>query len=109
MIKHFVARPTLSLRTLFLFNQGLHSSSHPLRAQPPTQTPNTPHRTYATKKTNLKSTASFIPSSKSPITNPTAREEYTKCETSIKAYVDYFRKKYAAAENREVVRVWHAW
>ena len=54
----------------------------------------------ATKKNKVKSTAAFIPSSKQPITNKAAQEEYAKAESAMSVAVDWFRKECAALEAR---------
>jgi ribosome recycling factor len=101
MLKHFAARPSSCLRTSFLLNPAVHTYLNRLHIPNPL-----PQRSYYATKSKLKSTASFIPSSKkSPITTESAREEYDKCETAMKASVDYFRKDCAAAENRALGRV----
>jgi len=61
-------------------------------------------RGYATKN-KAKSTATFVPGSKQPITDETARQEYTKCEAAMQTSVDWFRKECAASENRALGRV----
>ena len=59
---------------------------------------------YATKN-KLKSTASFVPGSKSPITDESARQEYGKCEAAMQASIDFFRKDCAVSENRALGRI----
>ncbi|KAJ3514867.1 hypothetical protein NLJ89_g2121 [Agrocybe chaxingu] len=61
-------------------------------------------RGYASKNKS-KSTASFVPGSKQPITDETARAEYAKCETAMQTAVDWFRKECAASEARALGRV----
>ncbi|KAF8804470.1 ribosome recycling factor [Phlegmacium glaucopus] len=64
-------------------------------------------RTYASasSKNKVKSTATFIPGSKQPITDPAAREEYAKTEESMRVAVDWFRKECAASEAQALGRV----
>jgi len=63
-------------------------------------------RSYATHNNNkLKSTSSFVPSSKQPITDASALQEYAKCKAAMQAATDYFRKECAASENRALGRV----
>ncbi|CAA7263248.1 unnamed protein product [Cyclocybe aegerita] len=61
-------------------------------------------RGYASKNKS-KSTASFVPGSKQPITDEAARAEYAKCETAMQTAVDWFRKECAASEARALGRV----
>ncbi|PPR08296.1 hypothetical protein CVT24_002454 [Panaeolus cyanescens] len=61
-------------------------------------------RSYATKNKS-KSTATFVPGSKQPITDPEALKEYEKAEASMKASVEWFRKECAASETRAHGRV----
>ena len=61
-------------------------------------------RNYASKN-KAKSTATFIPGSKQPITNEAAREEYAKAEEAMRVAVDWFRKECAASEARALRRV----
>src|SRR6266540_6335188 len=56
-------------------------------------------------KNKLKSTASFVPGSKMPITDESARQEYAKCEATMQASIDFFRKDCAASENRALGRI----
>ncbi|KAF9527620.1 ribosome recycling factor domain-containing protein [Crepidotus variabilis] len=62
------------------------------------------HRHYASKN-KAKSTTSFVPGSKQPITDEAARQEYTKCEATMQAAVEYFRKECATSENRALGRI----
>jgi len=73
--------------------------------------PTIPHRTlvlrrtYASVKKQSKSTATLIPGSKQPITDPAAQEEYAKAESSMKAAVEWYRKECAAVETRASGRI----
>ncbi|KAF8633885.1 hypothetical protein AX15_001191 [Amanita polypyramis BW_CC] len=51
------------------------------------------------------STADLIPGSKQPIVDESAREEYTRAESTMRAAVEWFRKECAAAESRASGRV----
>ncbi len=62
-------------------------------------------RSYATHNNKLKSTSSFVPSSKQPITDESALQEYAKCKGAMQAAVDYFRKECAGSESRALGRV----
>jgi ribosome recycling factor len=70
----------------------------------PTVSAQLSHRNYASKN-KAKSTATFIPGSKQPITNEAAREEYAKAENAMSVAVDWFRKECAASEARVLGRV----
>lgn len=61
------------------------------------------YRAYASKGT--KSTASLIPGSKQPITDPAAREEYAKADEKMKATVEWYRKDCVTAETRASGRI----
>jgi hypothetical protein len=52
-----------------------------------------------------KSTANLIPGSQMPITDPTAREEYSKADGKMHAAVEYLRKDCAEGEARATGRV----
>lgn len=63
-------------------------------------------RSYATKgKGNAKSTATMIPGSKQPITDPAAQAEYAKAEAAMQTAVEWYRKECAAIETRASGRV----
>lgn len=64
-----------------------------------------PHRRNYASKNKVKSTASFIPGSKQPITDEAARQEYAKAEETMSLAVDWFRKECAALEARALGRV----
>ena len=40
-----------------------------------------------------------------PITDESARQEYAKCEATMQASIDFFRKDCAASENRALGRI----
>ena len=61
-------------------------------------------RSYATKG-KTKSTATFVPGSKQPITDEAARQEYEKAETTMKTAAEWFRKECASSEARASGRV----
>lgn len=61
-------------------------------------------RGYAAKN-KAKSTSSFVPGSKQPITDPAAQQEYAKAESAMITSVDWFRKECAASEARAAGRV----
>ncbi|EDR09261.1 uncharacterized protein LACBIDRAFT_293801 [Laccaria bicolor S238N-H82] len=61
-------------------------------------------RSYATKG-KAKSTATFVPGSKQPITDEAARQEYDKAETAMKTAAEWFRKECASSEVRASGRV----
>ena len=61
-------------------------------------------RSYATKGKS-KSTATFVPGSKQPITDEAARQEYDKAETTMKTAAEWFRKECASSEARASGRV----
>ncbi|KDR76485.1 hypothetical protein GALMADRAFT_246857 [Galerina marginata CBS 339.88] len=61
-------------------------------------------RSYASKN-KVKSTSSFVPGSKQPITNEAAQQEYAKAEAAMQTSVDWFRKECAASEARALGRV----
>lgn len=63
------------------------------------------HRRHYASKNKVKSTATFIPGSKQPITNQVTREEYAKTEEAMSLAVDWFRKECAASEARALGRV----
>ncbi|KIK70116.1 hypothetical protein GYMLUDRAFT_187719 [Collybiopsis luxurians FD-317 M1] len=52
-----------------------------------------------------KSTATLVPGSQQPITDPAAKEEYAKAEQRMAAAVEWFRKECAAVEARASGRV----
>ncbi|PPQ82525.1 hypothetical protein CVT25_007134 [Psilocybe cyanescens] len=62
------------------------------------------YRGYATKN-KVKSTSSFVPGSKQPITDEAAQQEYAKAEIAMQTSVDWFRKECAASEARALGRV----
>ncbi|KAG6837455.1 hypothetical protein H0H93_008998 [Arthromyces matolae] len=62
-------------------------------------------RTYASAKKGAKSTSSFVPGSKQPITDPAAQEEYAKAEAAMKNAVEWYRKDCATLESRASGRV----
>ncbi|KAH9477404.1 Ribosome-recycling factor [Psilocybe cubensis] len=62
------------------------------------------HRGYATEN-KIKSTSSFVPGSKQPITDEAAQQEYAKAEAAMKTSVEWFRKECAASEARALGRV----
>ncbi|GLB39254.1 putative ribosome recycling factor [Lyophyllum shimeji] len=64
-----------------------------------------PSRTYASAKKQSKATATLIPGSKQPITDPAAQEEYAKAESSMKAAVEWYRKECATVETRASGRI----
>ena len=68
------------------------------------QLPHRHWRNYASKN-KVKSTATFIPGSKQPITDKAAQEEYAKAENAMSAAVDWFRKECAASEARALGRI----
>ncbi|KAF5318638.1 hypothetical protein D9619_010953 [Psilocybe cf. subviscida] len=61
-------------------------------------------RRYAAKN-KPKSTSSFVPGSKQPITDPAAQQEYAKADSAMATSVDWFRKECAASEARAAGRV----
>jgi ribosome recycling factor len=61
-------------------------------------------RSYATKG-KTKSTATFVPGSKQPITDEAARQEYAKAETIMNTAAEWFRKECASSEARASGRV----
>ncbi|TFK67588.1 ribosome recycling factor [Pluteus cervinus] len=71
-------------------------------------------RTYASKskepkskesKSTSTSTAHLIPGSLQPITNPTSLIEFSKCETSMRSSVEWFKKECATIESRASGRI----
>ncbi|KAF8067662.1 ribosome recycling factor domain-containing protein [Lyophyllum atratum] len=63
------------------------------------------NRTYASAKKQSKSTATLVPGSKQPITDPAAQEEYAKAEASMKTAVEWYRKDCATIETRASGRI----
>ncbi|TFK39292.1 ribosome recycling factor domain-containing protein [Crucibulum laeve] len=51
------------------------------------------------------STASLVPGSKQPITDPVAQQEYAKAEAAMQTAVEWYRKECAAIETRASGRV----
>ncbi|KAJ3999885.1 ribosome recycling factor domain-containing protein [Lentinula boryana] len=62
-------------------------------------------RAYAKAGKGAKSTASLVPRSKQPITDPAAQEEYANAERKMTAAVDWLRKECASIETRANGRV----
>ena len=63
------------------------------------------HRRNYASKNKVKSTASFLPGSKQPITDEAAREEYAKAEELMSLAADWFRRECATLEARALGRV----
>ncbi|KAF9057056.1 ribosome recycling factor domain-containing protein [Panaeolus papilionaceus] len=61
-------------------------------------------RGYAAKNKS-KSTATFVPGSKQPITDEAALKEYEKADTAMRTSVEWFRKECAASETRAHGRI----
>ncbi|KAF8647985.1 hypothetical protein AX16_006415 [Volvariella volvacea WC 439] len=60
---------------------------------------------HASSKSKTKSTSTLVPSSKQPITDPAALEEYHKAESQMQTAVDWFRRECATLESRASGRV----
>lgn len=82
-----------------------HILSTPLTRPSVTASVHRHHQRNYASKNKAKSTATFIPGSKQPITNEAAREEYAKAEEAMRVAVDWFRKECAASEARALGRV----
>lgn len=63
-------------------------------------------RFYAKKdKGVVKDAHKLVPGSKQPLTDPAAREEYTKCEDKMSAAAEWFRKDCAEGATRATGRI----
>ncbi|KII91158.1 hypothetical protein PLICRDRAFT_105335 [Plicaturopsis crispa FD-325 SS-3] len=62
-------------------------------------------RTYAKRKSTVKSTDTLVPGSQQPITDPAAQAEYEKCTEKMSASFKWFQKECAGLETRATGRV----